>query len=536
MSQVIDSACSARNIRLLTAILVAAVLLVYANSLFNGFVWDDNQIIVNNPVNRDFGNLRQLLFGADVVYADDVADYYRPLNRLTYMVEYRLYGLNPVGYHLVNVLIHAANVVLLFMLGRRLFGETLPAWAAALIFAVHPLNTEAINFISGRNNALATLFVLATVLLYQRGCEKNSRHLFILAGAAMFCGALCKEIALMVLPFLLLAPVAGDKPTRLNLRQRLLTLLPCAAGAALYLGLRTAALSAAVVPAGVHAGLWQRLSINIYAVPKYLSLVLFPAALQNYHFVPADFREQWSLLLPAWLAVAFVTVLVLKIRTAPLLFAALWLLVNYIPISHVVPITSAPIAERYFYLPGIGIWLLFGCLVQWAATRLPVQRGAFVAVAALALLLALITWQRNSDWQSDFTLFSSLVRVDPASVPGHYNLGGVYREQGNLLQAEQEWLKTIEIEPGHAKALNQLGSVALTMDRLAEAASYYSQALQRDPANAESHYNLALVLVRLQRNTEALGHLEQFLKHVPPEYRQLIPEVEARIAELRRQR
>ncbi len=154
-------------------ILLLAVVLAYANTPFNGFVWDDHQIIINNQVNRDLKNIYQIFTSADVAFSDDKTPYFRPLNRFTYMLDYRLFELNPFWYHLENIFIHLANALLLFyLLSREVFKRVIPAAIAALLFAVHPANAEAVNFISGRNNVLAVFFVLLSLIFYLRG-ERN---------------------------------------------------------------------------------------------------------------------------------------------------------------------------------------------------------------------------------------------------------------------------------------------------------------------------------------------------------------------------
>jgi len=528
-------ALSRPSIRLLLAILVAITLLTYGNCLLNGFVWDDQNIIIKNPVNRDLANIPRVLFSADVVYADDTGFYYRPLNRLTYLLEFSLYGLQPAGYHLVNLLVHLANVLLLFALGQRLFGEPVAAFASALLLAVHPVATEAVNFISGRNNALATFFVLSSVLLFLRGSETRRNRFFILTGITFFAGLLTKEIALMTLPLLLLwsADTSGKEQVPLSLGQRCRALIPCGIAVLLYLALRAVAMPAVLGPATNSMDIWQRLAQNLYAVPVYISLILFPTDLKVYYDIPADYLSRWQVIAPVWLAGSAALYLLLRQRNRPVLFALLWLGLNYIPISHIVPFASAPIAERYIYLPAIGFWLLAGAGVAWIEARPQFRRLLVPGLTILAIGLAVPTWLRNREWRDDFSLFAAQVRTDPASAFGHYNLGAVYRERGELDLAREQWQITVAIDPRHSQAFSQLGSVALMQGRVLDAERYYTRALAVSRNNAEAHYNLAMVMARTGRPDEAIMHYEQFLQRVPPEYQEMVPAIEARIRELR---
>ncbi len=155
-----------RHTVLIVALLTSVVLLTYGNSVLNGFVWDDHDIIVNNEVNRDITNASSLFSSADSTVSGNQKAYYRPLNRLTYLLEYQIFGLNPSGYHLLSVLIHLLAVLLLYFVARFLFNDPVPAFIAALVFAVHPVNAEAVNFISARNSVLCAAFVLSAVLAF----------------------------------------------------------------------------------------------------------------------------------------------------------------------------------------------------------------------------------------------------------------------------------------------------------------------------------------------------------------------------------
>ena len=162
--------CSAfRSLRASLVFLALLTVAVYGNSLVNGFVWDDEFIIVNDPAVRDPSGAATLMFSPDVV-----KPYYRPLNRASYLLDYRLFGMRPAGFHAVNVLIHLLNVLLLYLLGLRIFRSAAPAVLAAALFAVHPVNAEAVNFLSARNTLLCLFFVLSSILVFHQGLTRGS--------------------------------------------------------------------------------------------------------------------------------------------------------------------------------------------------------------------------------------------------------------------------------------------------------------------------------------------------------------------------
>src|SRR5512135_2910368 len=178
-----------KHIRAPLVILAAVTLLVYTVTFFNGFVIDDEVIIVNNPQTFSLRNIPDVLLAPDLI-----KPYYRPLNRATYLLDYRLAGMQSAWYHGVNVLIHLGNVILLYLVCLRLLPDRMAALVAALIFAVHPANSEAVNFISARNTLLALFFSLASFLAFL-GARGRGKRLPLLSALLFFCGLLSKETA-----------------------------------------------------------------------------------------------------------------------------------------------------------------------------------------------------------------------------------------------------------------------------------------------------------------------------------------------------
>jgi hypothetical protein len=513
-------------------LLSLAVLLAYGITLRNGFAWDDTQIIVTNVINREWANLSTVLLGPDVVFNDDLASYYRPLNRLVYMIEYHLYGLHPRGYHLLSLLVHLGNVLLLYAFGKKIFTTGTSAFIAALIFAVHPANSEAINFVSGRNNLFATFFVLAALLLFHVGRERNNSKLYLLSALLFLGGLLCKEIALMLLPILFFYPFQTEETRVRTYRERFVLLIPFISAALLYLLLRSTALSQIVTQPGTSSGVWSRLVMNFYIIPVYASLLVIPFGYKVYYTIPADIRHNLIWIIPFWSVCGYVGSVLIRNGSKIACFALLWLVCNYIPISNIIEIPSGAMAERFTYLPFIGIWLLLGAAADHLITRGVSPKKLFSLTAGVTLLLALCATIRSTEWKNDLTLFAALVATDPTSVNGHYNLGGWYREHGDMLKARYHWERTVSLQPGHTKALSQLGSVAFVEQRLNDAERLYRQALKTGNDNAEAHYNLAMILEGTGQNAEALAHYKLFLSRVPSEYKTLVPEVTARVARL----
>ncbi len=511
----------------------AAAALTYAPALRNGFAWDDAAIVVANPDTRDLGAVPRVALSPD-----EVAPYYRPLNRVSYLLDYRLYGMNPAGFHATGVLLHAASAALLFLAGLRLFRAAAPALVAALLFAVHPVNAEAVNFISGRNNLFAAFFMLGSWLAFGRALERRSAAAAAASGGLFLAALLSKEPAVLLLPAL---AAALARPALLGAapgwpRPRALALVPHAAALALYLALRHVALGGLLGAAGgpATAPLVARLAVNLESVPRYLGLVAWPAGLSTWHPVSGQGVDLAAWMIPAWAVVVAAFAALARAGGAParagLLFAAL----QFLPIANVVPIPSEAVAERYAYLPAIGLWLaLAGALAPLLARpRLRREAGALVLVVLVAL--AGRTVVRSADWRDDLALARSTVRVYPGHARPRADLGTAFRDAGDLPAAVREWEAALRLDPRQPDALTQLGTVAALDGRWAEAERKYRAALDADPRAPLARYNLGQVLERTGRPLEAAAAYEAFLRVARSPYLEYVAPARGRLEALRR--
>ena len=488
-------------------VLVAVTVAVYAPSLGNGFVWDDHEIIVSNPQTRDLSALPAVMLSVD-----ETAPYYRPLARASYLLDYRLFGMNPSGFHAVSVLLHAAAVLALFWLAALLFESQPPAFLAALLFAVHPVNAEAVAFISGRNSLLATLFSLLSVALLIVAERRGSRRLCAGSALAFFVGLLSKETAIMALPF-----AAGwlwffREDRERSRRSHLLFLAPHLLALAGYAALRVLALRSAPPAAFRDApALAGRLLLNLYTVPRYLGLALFPGDLAIFHPVPSP----WPVLslVAAWVGIAAVVALVVASRSAAGLAGLAWLGLNLLPIANLLPIpATAPIAERYFYAPGVGLWIVLAEGARRIAARVG-WRAVAGGVAALAVGLSVRTLRRIGDWRDDLSLAESAVRAEPSAPEAHFNLGVVLQAGRDLPGARREWEETLKIYPGHALAITAVAAADAAAGDVAKAEAGLRQALAIDPRIAIAHYDLARICDRSARPGEAVTEYRAFLRY-----------------------
>ena len=505
-----------RAILIALLVLTIVTLGVYSATFFNGFVMDDEVIIVNNPQTLSLRNVPDVLLAPDLI-----KPYYRPLNRATYLFDYRVAGMNPAWYHGVNIIIHLGSVLLLFLAGRRLLNDWRGALVAALIFAVHPVNSEAVNFISARNTLMALFFSLASLLAYMDARAKG-KSLPVFSAILFFCGLLCKETAFMMTTVIFLCTFMQlqDQEERLNWKGRITLLSPYLLLAVLYFVMRFYSLQGIVGTSVPAEGLFSRLAQNYHIIPQYLALLLFPSDLTLFHKVPQGglFTPPWYF--PAMLILVGVIFLIVKSRSRAALFGLAWLVINYAPISNIIPIPSDQLTERYLYMPAAGFFLCLGVLFSRLYSRERYRQLLWGGAAIIVVALAGVTVQRNLDWRNNLSLFSSGVRNDPASPAAHYNLGTAYMETGQLQSARSEWEKTLSLNPEYSDALTQMGTLAAVQGDLTRAEMYYLAALkappgETDPDKSMAHLNLGKICDKRGRSREALQHYRQFLKTVP---------------------
>jgi len=514
--------------------IVLVVCGIYANSLYNGFVLDDELIIAGNPATRQLSNISDLLFAPDVI-----KPYYRPLNRASYLIDYQVFGLNPLWFHAVNIIIHALNAVLLYLVASRLLADRSAALVAALLFAAHPANSEAVNFISARNTLLAVCFSLASLLAFLKAREKDVR-LPLLSAFLFFLGLLSKETAFMLIVVIAIYTVfpspwfAGKM-----LRHRLTSLAPYLVGVVVYFAMRSYSLQGVLGVDIAGGDLFSRLAMNYHIVPQYVGLLLFPADLTIFHAVPNGniFTPFWFL--PVWIALFISAWLIVRRGNTAALFGLVWCAVNYAPISNIIPIPSEPITERFLYMPAAGFFIIVGALIEHLNADVRRRRAVTAAAAVIMLLCSAMTIQRNRDWRDDPALFASGVKNDPASAEAHCNLGtALLLDKGDIEAARQEWEAALGIDPNNSDALIQMGTYAAMKGDLRKAEQLYLSALlsppgKSDPDKSMAHFNLGKIYDKQQRPTDALRQYELFLKLATLRYAEYKPFAEQRVEYLR---
>ena len=527
-----------RRLPAVAAGIVLVTLVAYVPAFQAEWVWDDDSYVTANAALRSADGLRRIW-----VEPGAVAQYY-PLTFTTLWLEYQLHGLAPLGYHATNVVLHAANALLV---GLVLEAAAVPAaWAAALLFAVHPVHVESVAWVTERKNVLSACFYLLALLALLRwrgaGDPSAGRWSWYAAAFGCFVLALLSKTVTSTLPVVFLI-VRWWRTGRVT-RDDVVAMLPFVAAGALA-GSVTATLERSV--AGAQGAYWdqtfaERMLIAGRALWFYVGKLVWPWPLVFVYprwALDAGSVLQWCA--PAAAALAGLGLLAARGRVgngpfaAALAFAAT--LGPALGFVNVYPMRYSFVADHFAYLASVPLLAL---LAGVAAQHVAPARARHVTLAIVAGVLALLTWDRSRAFRDAPTLWRDTLAKNPLATIAHLNLGYALHEAGHHAEAVALYDRGLAVEPDaadlwnnrglalgalgrteeaiasyrhaadvdatHAESRSNLGNALASIGRYAEAAEAYREALRRRPGYAEAHNNLANVLALGGDTAQALEH------------------------------
>jgi len=511
--------------RRLALLCAAVVVLVYLPTLSFGWVdWDDDALLVGNALFRGLG-WAQIRWA----FTSALGGAYQPLAFLSYGLDFLLWGMEPRGYHLTSVLLHALNAGLFFLAAWRLleFGASsrgpqrdLAAGAlfAALVFALHPLRVESVSWVSERRDVLCGAFWLGAVLAYLRAREPGRRRRSLIL-VHVFFGAACLAKGLAVtLPVVLL--VLDVWPLRRRLDECLREKVPMAV-LALALGALAIAAQAGARASwswGEH-GVLARLAQSAYALTFYPLKTLWPSGLSAFYRlpVPLDPREPRFLLSAAAVAAVAAWSWVRRRETPWLAAAGAAYAVMLAPVSGLFQAGAQLVADRYSYLAVLPLELLAGAGLSAILARRAWRAPAMAAAVCVCVVLAAATVVQQSYWRDSETLWGRVLALDPGSSTGWFKLGLLRIRQGRPAEAAESFSRALasdsgcleflsrfergvelaqtrrglEIRPVCRKALSDLGTTQAQRGEFLQARRLLTLALAVDPEDAAARRNLA---------------------------------------------
>jgi len=478
----------------------------YLNSLGNAFVADDIPAIVENT---NIGNL-------NFVFANPLA-FIQPL---LYFLTNKLFGLNPFFFHLTNVFSHLAATYAAYILVGLLISPA-TALIAAAIFAVHPILTESVTWISGGYYARYSAFILLGLIFYILSAQKRRFYLFSILS---FLLALFVTEKAVVFPFILLAYVFAFGKIKKDWPKLIVPFIVGAVFFVIYASGITQRVEALQTQFYQEPQTLNPLVQVPIAITSYLKLTFWPKDLTLYHSEMSFTQTQYFLHLLVFLVFLGIIAYcsrslrnsqgstfekVEPFRTQRIIF--FWLsffIISLLPMLTPFGI-SWIVAERYVYLGSLGVFVVVAMVLQKAGQLLKNPNVPYAILAILVLLLGRRTIHRNQDWQNQDTLWLATAKTSPSSPQNHNNLGDLYGRRGEFEKAVEEFQRAIELKPGYADAYHNLGNTYQQMGKVDEAIESFEKAIEASPNLWQSYQNLAAIYFEQENYTKAKNYLEK---------------------------
>jgi tetratricopeptide (TPR) repeat protein len=510
--------------------LAAIVWLVFGQTLHFGFVnYDDDEYVTENPEVIRGLTFKGIVWAFTHVHSAN----WHPLTWISHMLDCQFYGLNAGGHHLTNILLHTTATILLFLVLRQMTGFLWRSAFVAAVFAIHPLRVESVAWVAERKDVLSGVFFMLTLGAYVRYARQPwsaARYGLVMC---LFALGLMSKPMLVTLPLVLLlldywplnrwrADAATQPVYRLGgwrvPRRVILEKLPLlglvAASCVATLYAQTGAIRSLE-----NLSLPLRVGNALISYVAYLGQMFWPSGLAVLYPLPANGGPPWEKILALVLLLLISAgVWVLRKTRSYLVVGWLWYLIMLAPVIGIVQVGSQARADRYTYLPQIGLYVL----LTWAAADLCVGwrwRRVLLGGGSAIILAVLIfcAHAQTAYWRNNESLWTHTLACTSDNAVAHNNLGLALSQKGKVDEAIAQFQKALQINPDSAQAHNNLGAALFQKGNVDEAIAHYRMALQINPDYMEAQNNLGLALLQKGNVDEAIAHYQQALQ-IDPDY------------------
>lgn len=503
---------------LFLALIILMGISIYSNTFKNELVWDDYFLVADNLYIRDVKFLRDI-FTTDLHrFGLDRSNFYRPLQTISYMLDYAVGKFETFPYHFTNLFLHLASGVLIYFIALDLSKNEIISFLSSFIFVSHPVQTETVTYISDRADLLAAAFIFGGFFSFLRYCSGRKFSLFLIFNIFFILALLSKEISL-IFPFLIFtwAMFYSDKRKEANLKQAYWSV---GAIAALYIISRLTILHFRGNVFGLDANevFIVRFLTMLKVIWRYFVLLVFPLNLhmeRNFPWIRnlAD-PAMWAGLAIIASSCVFAGKAFRKENYAS--FAVFWFWISLFPILNIIPV-NAIMSEHWLYLPSFA----FALVAAFVIFRLYQFRSrTFKIVLSLCLaanfsFYAYKAITRNAEWRNEETLYYATLRYQPDSSRVYYNLGNVYVHRAEYPRAVEKYMRAVELQPDYAVAWNNLGLANFRLGKVDAAIGDYHTALKYKSDLASAHNNLGLALDAKWMGEEAKMEYEKAIECDP---------------------
>jgi len=493
-------------------------IIVYLNCLQNSFVYDDDSTIINNYFIRHWSNFPDIFTRKYFVLSAELT--YRPVVTLSYFIDYTFWHLNPWGYHLTNILLHALNSVLVFIFGFRVFKNRTSALIAAIFFSSYPLFSEVVNAVGFREDLLAFMFFILAFICYLKANQRRYILYYLTSLFCYFLSLFSKEMAITLPVLIVLYDVVFKGYS--YMKSKYLYYLGYFFVAIFYILNRFFFLhnpleSQIPYPQG---SFFVNFLTMIHILASYVKLLFLPFHLNADYVVPFSTslaRVSFWLTVLLFIAVATISYR-LRFQYRHMYFFILWFFITLIPVMNIVPLGNI-MAERYLYIPGAGFCMIIANVMskipvrKWDSERFSSSSVPFFDRMILVFIFILffifsgnayLTFKRNNDWKDGLWLWSKTTLTSPNSFRAHINLGNAYEKKGLNTAAFEEYQKALLIDPNDADIYNNLGIYYNKMNLFDDAIRHFIRCLNINPKHPRAFNNLGVVFTKQRRLDDAI--------------------------------
>jgi tetratricopeptide (TPR) repeat protein len=539
--------------------------IAYANSLNGKFLWDDTVLVRDNAYIKNWSCVTKIFTKDIAAGGANQFNFYRPLQMLTYMIDYSFWKLNVVGYHLTNVILHIFVALCIYWLLNILYNKSSLSLLTSLFFLVHPIHTEAVSYISGRADSLAALFMLLCFIFYIKQLGSKNLNFCLLTLLSYIFALLSKENSLIFPALLLLY--------HYNFKQKVIikTFLPILSIACIYITIRFTVLRSLQPYLFSTTTLPQRIPGFFVALTNYLRLLILPIQLHQeygktlfhfsspqaiigiavllsllfYSFIHSQHQtiathgedEQRLLSIPSQVlgifgenteakpkynhsrprALARGSRRLIKRNRNPLIFFSIfWFFIALLPVSNIYPIITY-MSEHWLYLPSIGFFLVLASFLVSLYRNKKFKILAVTLITGLLFFYSYFTIKQNNYWKDPIIFYETTLKYAPTSPRIHNNLGLLYYEQGKTEEAVSLYKKAIELSPDFFDAYNNLANAYYKLGNNKEAIDLYKKAITLNPGLVDAYNNLANLYADIGDTEEAVALYKKAIE-VNPDY------------------
>jgi Flp pilus assembly protein TadD len=541
--------------------LVLLTLVVYGQVRTHEFVnFDDNEYVTENPHVQTGLTVKSIAWAFTSTHMAN----WHPVTWLSHMLDCQFFGLNPGWHHLMNVLFHAANTLLLFLVLKRMTAHVWRSAFVAALFALHPLHVESVAWLAERKDVLSTFFWMLTIWSYVRYVEGPSVKRYLMVLLFFILGLMAKPMV-VTLPFVLLLldywPLGrfrlgiadGNRSSHKVMLHLVREKIPFFFLAVISSVVTFFAQQTGGAVTSLHdITLDVRITNAVVIYISYIWKMIWPYRLAV--FYPHPGLRPWWEVAGACLSLAAISLLALRVARRHPYFAVgwLWYIGTLVPVIGLVQIGGQGMADRYTYVPLIGIFLI----LVWGIPEILAERTrspSLLSAVTVVLLVALMatSWVQVRHWKDSTMLFehalavtsnnylahdnlgfelasegeyeeairhhSKAVRINPEYPNAQYNLGAALAARGDFEAAILHYREALRLQPGWARVHNDLGAALTSMGKLDDAIVHYSEAVKLDPFSAKPHNNLGVVLLRKRELDKAVSHFRRALE-IQPDY------------------